>query len=85
MQKKILKELRIHLENEGIVHQSLCVDTYQQDQIAKKKNIHFLEVILSLMFTNQVPKFLWGETVLTVTNFVNKISPQVLSFKYLTK
>ena len=49
----ILKE---YLLNNGIVHQSSCVDTSQQNRVAERKNKHLLKVIKSLMFTTHVPK-----------------------------
>ena len=42
----------------GIVHQSSCVDTPQQNGLAERKNKHLLEVAQALLFTNQVPKYL---------------------------
>ena len=48
----------------GIVHQRSCIDTPQQNGLAKRKNKHLLEVARTLLFTNQVPKYLWGEVVL---------------------
>ena len=42
----------------GIVHQSFCVDTPQQNGLAKRKNKHLLEIARALLFTNQVPKYL---------------------------
>ena len=56
----------------GIVHQSSCIDTPQQNGSAKRKNKHLLEVARALRFTNQVPKYLWGEVVLTATYLINR-------------
>lgn len=50
--KSILEDF---LLSEGIVHQSSCVDTPQQNGIAKRKNIHLLEVAISLVFSTHVP------------------------------
>ena len=48
----------------GIIHQSICCDTPQQNGIAERNNRHLLEVVTSIMFTIGVPKYLWGEAVL---------------------
>ena len=45
-----------YLLHEGIVHQSSCVETPQQNGIAERKNRHLLEVARSLMFSTHVPK-----------------------------
>ena len=49
-----------YLQSHGIVHQSSCVDTPQQNGVAERKNRHLLEVACSLLFT---PMFLkiYGE------------------------
>ena len=64
----------------GIIHQSSCVDTPQQNGIAERKNRHLLEVARSLMFTNNVPKQFWGEAVLTATYLINRMPSRTLKF-----
>ena len=44
------------LKSEGIIHQSSCVDTPQQNGIAKRTNRHLLDVARALMFATNVPK-----------------------------
>ena len=65
----------------GIVDQSSCVDTPQQNGLAERKNKHLLEVTRALLFTNQVPKYLWGEAVLTTTYLINRTPNKVLNFE----
>ena len=48
--------LGTYLMNNGIVHQSSCVDTPQQNEVTKRKNRHLLKVSHSIMFTSNVPK-----------------------------
>ena len=62
-----------YLLSQGIVHQSSCIDTLQQNGVAERKNRHLLEVVRSLMFTTRVPKFFWGEAVLTATYLINRM------------
>jgi len=52
------------MEN-GIVHQSTCVNSPQQNGIAERKNRHLLEVARALLYSTKVSKYLWGEAVLT--------------------
>ena len=40
-----------YLKNNGIIQQSSCLETPQQNGIAEKKNRHFLEISLSFMFS----------------------------------
>ncbi|RVW97173.1 Retrovirus-related Pol polyprotein from transposon TNT 1-94 [Vitis vinifera] len=68
------------LEN-GIVHQSSCIDTPQQNGVAERKNRHLMEVARSLMIASNVPKQLWGEAVLTATYLINRMPSRILQFK----
>lgn len=63
------------LEAEGIIHQSSCIDTPQQNGVAERKKKHLLEVARSLMFTTNVPEYLWGDAILTATFLINSAYP----------
>ena len=52
-------------KNNGILHQSSCIDTPKQNGIANRKNRHLLEVARSLLFSANVLKYFWGAPVLT--------------------
>jgi hypothetical protein len=65
----------------GIFHQTSCPDTSPQNGVAERKNRHLLEVARSLMFTMNVPKFLWREAVMTATYLINRMPSRVLGMK----
>lgn len=69
------------LTEQGILHQSSCPYTPQQNSITKRKNRHIFEVSCSLIFTTNVPKFLWGEAILTATYLINQMPSRILQFK----
>lgn len=71
--------LRDYLRKHGIVHQTSCVNTSQQNGIAERKNRH-LEVARALMFTTNMPKLFWGDVILTVTYLINRMPSRTLSF-----
>ncbi|XP_073117115.1 uncharacterized protein [Elaeis guineensis] len=77
----INQEFRAYLQTHGILHQTTCVDTPAQNGVAERKNRHLLEVARSLLFTMQVPKFLWGEAVLTAAYLINRMPLRTLGFK----
>ena len=66
------------LLSNGIVHQSTCVDTPQQNGVAKRKNRHLLEVARSLLFMFNIPKRFCGEAVLTTTYLINRMPYRIL-------
>src|ERR1044072_1910570 len=72
--------LSSYLQNHGIIHQSSCVDTPQQNGVAERKNRHLLEVTRSLMLSSNVPTHFWGEAVLSATYLVNRMPSRVLNF-----
>ena len=75
------KEFSTFLSAHGIIHQTSCPDTPPQNGVAERKNRHILEVARSLMFTMNVPKFLWSEAVLTATYLINRTPSRILGMK----
>lgn len=68
--------------DKGIIHQSSCVNnTHQQNEVAGRKNKHLLEVARALSFTTKIPKYIWGEAVLTKTFLINRLPTRILVFK----
>lgn len=68
------------MTEEGILHQSTCRTTPQQNGIAERKNRHLLEVSHALCFSMHVPKYLWGEAVLTASYLINRLPTRVLNY-----
>ena len=67
--------------NQGISHQSSCIDTPQQNGVAKQKNRHVLDVARSIMFTMNVPKIFWGEVNLTSAYLINRMPFKTLQLQ----
>jgi hypothetical protein len=74
-------EFSSFLSSEGIQHQTYCPDTPPKNGVAERKNRHILEVVRSLMFTMNVPKFLWSEAVITATYLINRTPSRILGMK----
>ncbi|KAL0854245.1 hypothetical protein Bca101_059397 [Brassica carinata] len=54
-----------YLAQHGIVHQTSCPYTPQQNGVAERKNRHLMEVARSMMFHANVPKRFWSDAVIT--------------------
>ena len=73
----------IHLSqffyDHGIIHQSSCPHTPQQNGVAECKMHHLLEVTRALKFDMRVPKSYWSEAVLTTYHIINCMPSTILS------
>jgi hypothetical protein len=74
------KNLKEFSQHKGIQQQSTYPSTPQQNGTAERKNRHLLEVARAIMFESNVPKFLWGDDVLTTSYLINRMPTRVLNY-----
>ncbi|WVY93108.1 hypothetical protein V8G54_032196 [Vigna mungo] len=66
-------DLKRYLEVHGIIHQTTCPNTPQQNGVAERKNRHLLEVVRSLLLEAHMPLSYWGEALTMETYVINRI------------
>jgi hypothetical protein len=70
-----------YLNSNGILHQTSCVSTPQQNGIAERKNHDLIDKTRAIMLQMNVPKSFWSYGVLTATHLINRLPSRVLDFK----
>ena len=67
------KDFQTYCASLGILHQTTCSRTSQQNDITQRKHIHILDVARTNMLQMNVLKYLWSDTFLTTTYLINKM------------
>ncbi|KAL1193539.1 Retrovirus-related Pol polyprotein from transposon TNT 1-94 [Cardamine amara subsp. amara] len=64
---------KAHLAKHGILHQTSCPYTPQQNGVAERKNRHLMEVARSMMFHKNMPRRFWGDAVMTACYLIDML------------
>ena len=65
----------------GIVHQSSCPHTPQQNGVVERKHRHILETARAIRFQSHLPSKFWGERITTGVYIINRVRSTVLRNK----
>ena len=72
-------DLQNFYANFGIVHETSCAYTPQQNGAAERRIGLIQEKGRALLIHSNTPSFLWGEAKLTATCLTNRIASQTLN------
>lgn len=65
----------------GIIHQTSCPHTPQQNGVVERKYKTLLETSRALLFQSKVPIRFWGDCLLTTTYIINRFPSRLLNNK----
>nr|GEZ41365.1 integrase, catalytic core [Tanacetum cinerariifolium] len=68
-------------EKNGILLETTCPHTPQQNGVVETKHIHLLETARALRFEANIPKRFWGECILTAAYIINRLPSKVIKNK----
>lgn len=68
-------------QEKGIVHQTSCVNTPQQNGHVERKQRHILNVARALLFQSKMPVKFWGEAISTATHVINMTPTNILKYR----
>ncbi|KAJ9698075.1 hypothetical protein PVL29_007267 [Vitis rotundifolia] len=66
------------MSQHGILHQSSCAHTPQQNGVVERKNRLLVEIARTLLLHSNVPFRFWGDAVLTTWYLINRMPSSVL-------
>jgi len=69
------------LSSHGILHQTSCVYTSQQNGVVKRKNRHLVETTHTILIHGEVFQRFLGDVVLSACYLINRMSSLVLENK----
>lgn len=65
----------------GIIHQTTCAYTPQQNGVAERKHRHILEVTRAVRFQASIAIHLWGYCVLVVVHIINRLPSLAIDYQ----
>ena len=66
------------MSQHGILYQSSCAHTPQQNGVDERKNRHLVETARTLLLHSNVPFRFWGDAILTACYLINRMPSFVL-------
>lgn len=74
-------QFQAYFQTHGLLHETSCSQTPQQNGIAERKNRHLLETARALLLGANVPNRHWDDAVTTSVHLLNRMPSKVLNFQ----
>lgn len=66
-----------YFKDKGIIHQRTCIETPQQNDVAKRKHRHILNVSRAIMFQSNLTKLFWNFGISHAVYLINRQSSPI--------
>ncbi|CAL9025927.1 unnamed protein product [Prunus brigantina] len=74
-------DFQTYFQQHGIIHETTCPQTPEQNGVAERKNRHLLETARALLIGTHVPRHYWDDAIVTAVHLINRMPSGVLTFK----
>ncbi|CAL8084703.1 unnamed protein product [Prunus armeniaca] len=82
VEKFVGYDFQTYFQTHGIIHETTCPQTPQQNGVVKRKNRHLLEIARALLIGGHVPCHHSDDVVVIAIYLINRMPSGVLNFKF---